>query len=150
MPELAPEVAAIRERFALFGSRLNERQIREFAGVEAKVFGRGGARAVVRATGLAMNTVRRGLAELKQPAVINSSVRVRQPGGGRKKLREKDPTLVAALEALVEPFSCGDPMHPLRRTCKSVRRLANELQAQHHAISPAKVAELLSELGYSL
>lgn len=150
VPELAPEIVAIRRRFELFGSRLNERQIREFAGVEAKVYGRGGARAVARATGLAMNTVRRGLAELAQPPLSDISGRVRQPGGGRKKLRAKDPTLVETLEALVEPFSRGDPMRPLRWTCKSVRRLAKELQARHHAISPAKVAELLSELGYSL
>jgi hypothetical protein len=150
VPELAPEILAIRRRFEIFGGRINERQLRELAGVEAKVFGRGGVRAVAQATGLAINTVRRGLAELAEPPAIDSAARVRKPGGGRKKLREKDAALVGDLEALVEPFSRGDPMRPLRWTCKSVRRLAQELQAQGHAISPAKVAELLAELGYSL
>lgn len=130
--------------------RINERQLREFAGVEAKVFGRGGVRTVARATGLAINTVRRGLADLANPPAPEASVRVRKAGGGRKKLREKDSKLVEALEELVEPFTRGDPMRPLRWTCKSVRRLAGELQGQGHAISPAKVAELLAELGYSL
>lgn len=128
---------------------MNERQIREFAGVEAKVFGRGGLTAVSRATGLAINTVRRGLAELEEPAEGSRS-RIRKSGGGRKKLREKDSGLVAALEQLVEPFTRGDPMLPLRWTCKSVRRLAQELGQQGHPISPAKVAELLAEIGYSL
>ena len=150
MLELGSELSAIKRRFELFGARINERQVREFAGVEAKVFGRGGVRAVARATGLAVNTVRRGLAELEQPCGSDFAARVRKAGGGRKKLREKDPSLVGDLEALVEPFSRGDPMRPLRWTCKSGRRLASELAAQNHVISPAKVAELLSELGYSL
>ena len=144
------EEAAIKQRYELLCGRLNERQIREFAGVEAKVLGRGGVRAVARATGLAINTVRRGLAELSQPPEPSGPSRVRRPGGGRKKLRDKDRGLVEALEALVEPFSRGDPMRPLRWTCKSVRRLAAELGQQGHPVSPAKVAELLAELGYSL
>jgi hypothetical protein len=150
VPELPPELLAIKRRYEMFVGRINERQIREFAGVEAKVYGRGGLRAVARATGLAVNTVRRGLADLASPPLDRDATRVRKAGGGRKKLREKDAGLVEALEALVEPFSRGDPMRPLRWTCKSVRRLASELKAQGHAISPAKVAELLAELGYSL
>ena len=151
MFELSPEQSSIRQRYELLCGRLNERQIREFAGVEAKVFGRGGVRAVSRATGLAVNTVRRGLAELEEPvAASNSGERVRKAGAGRKKLREKDAGLVAALEELVEPFTRGDPVRPLRWTCKSVRRLAEELKGLGHPISPSKVAELLAEIGYSL
>lgn len=149
MIDSSPELLSIRKRYELLSGRLNERQIREFAGVEAKVFGRGGLTAVSRATGLAINTVRRGLAELEEPAEGSRS-RIRKSGGGRKKLRAKDSGLVAALEQLVEPFTRGDPMRPLRWTCKSVRRLAQELGQQGHPISPAKVAELLAEIGYSL
>jgi hypothetical protein len=39
---------------------------------------------------------------------------------GRKPAIIKDPTLVADLEALVEPTTRGDPESPLRWTCKSV------------------------------
>src|SRR6202040_2701903 len=46
-----------------------------------------------------------------------------------------DPTLLADLEALVEPTTRGDPESPLRWTCKSMRRLAQALQAQGHAVS---------------
>ncbi len=134
----------------MLARRLNERQIREFAGVEARVFGRGGQRAVARATGLAINTVRRGLADLDLPPASETDSRVRRSGAGRKKLREKDAGLVETVEELIEPFTRGDPMRPLRWTCKSVRRLADELRTRGHAISPAKVAELLAELGYSL
>jgi len=150
MNSTLPAMAAIRQRFDILSGRMNERQIREFAGVEAKVFGRGGIAVVAKATGLSINTVRRGLADLDEPVSDPSSRRVRRVGGGRKPLREKDPGLVDALEELVEPFTRGDPMRPLRWTCKSVRRLSEELECQGHAISPAKVAELLAEQGYSL
>src|SRR5277367_6973224 len=61
-----------------------------------------------------------------------------------------DPTLVADLEALVEPTTRGDPASPLRWTCKSVRRLAEALQQQGHQVSRTLVAELLNATGYSL
>src|SRR6516162_5227729 len=61
-----------------------------------------------------------------------------------------DPTLVADLEALVEPTTRGDPQSPLRWTCKSVRRLAEALQVQGHQVSRTLVAELLNAAGNSL
>src|SRR6266480_422964 len=61
-----------------------------------------------------------------------------------------DPTLLADLEALVEPTTRGDPESPLRWTCKSVRRLAQALQAQGHEVSRTLVGHLLNEAGYSL
>jgi Rhodopirellula transposase DDE domain len=61
-----------------------------------------------------------------------------------------DPTLLADLEALVEPTTRGDPESPLRWTCRSVRRLAQALQAQGHQVSRTLVAELLNAAGYSL
>ena len=149
MSENAAAMVAIAERYQLLAGRVDERLLRQLAGAEAKVLGRGGVAAVSRATGLAINTVRRGLAELNDPASALEG-RIRKAGGGRKKLRDKNPDLAVALEKLVEPFSRGDPMRPLRWTCKSVRRLAAELLAAGHRISPSKVAELLAELGYSL
>jgi hypothetical protein len=61
-----------------------------------------------------------------------------------------DPTLVRDLEALIEPTTRGDPMSPLRWTCKSTRQLAAALHAQGHAVSYRTVARLLEQLEYSL
>jgi len=57
---------------------------------------------------------------------------------------------MAALERLVEPESRGDPQSPLRWTCKSTRRLAQELTAQGHIVGATTVRQLLKEAGYSL
>ena len=140
---------AVRERFQFLSPWLNERSLRLWAGTEAKVLGWGGVRAVARASGLAINTVRRGFAELAGQAGFQPQ-RIRREGGGRKPLTERQPELRANLERLVSPTPRGDPMRSLLWTCKSVRRLSDELARQGDKISPAKTAELLHDLGYSL
>jgi hypothetical protein len=93
-------------------------------------------------------TIHAALHELDQPTP--PSTRVRRPGGGRKRQRDHDPALLADLEALIEPQTRGDPMSPLRWTCKSTRQLAGALQARGHQVSHQLVARLLHELEYSL
>ena len=133
---------------ALCGA-LNERDRRLHAASEAKVLGRGGIAAVSRATGVARSTIGRGLKDLASPERLANG-RVRRAGGGRKPLTETDPTLLSDLEALVEPDSRGDPMSPLRWTCKSLRALAAELGRLGHKVSHTVVGELLKASGFSL
>ncbi len=76
--------------------------------------------------------------------------RIRRAGGGRKKTRDRDPSLPADLEALVNPDTRGDPMSPLRWTCKSTRQLAAALNQCGHHVSEHLVRDLLHEAGYSL
>src|SRR6266700_2363830 len=64
-------------------------------------------------------------------------------GGGGKAKRDTDPTLLDDLEALVEPLTRGDPMSPLRWTCKSLAKLAATLRQQGHAVSHEIVRQLL-------
>ncbi len=141
------DVEPIRERFSTVAPFLDERGRRLVAAAEAFAAGYGGIAAVATATGMAPSTIGRGLKELAQD---EPSERVRRPGAGRKPAIVKDPTLVADLEALVEPTTRGDPESPLRWTCKSVRRLAEALQQQGHQVSRTLVAELLNATGYSL
>ena len=143
------EPAGIQQRFASLRGALDERSRCLVAAAESLALGRGGISTVARATGLARQVVRRGLAELAGPAV-HPPGRVRPPGGGRKRTVLRDPTLRRDLERLVEPLARGDPESPLRWTCKSVRTLAKELRRQGHPISHRIVAELLHEMGYSL
>ena len=69
---------------------------------------------------------------------------------GENCLTETVPQLREALEALVEPATRGDPMSPLRWTCKSTTQLAAALAAQGRVVSERTVASLLHELDYSL
>src|SRR4029450_1087190 len=100
------------EAFAALLPHLDERQRRLALGAAAWVLGYGGVRRVARVARVAESTVARGARELGgEPAD-----RVRAVGAGRKRLRERDPGLVPALLALVEPDQRGDPESPLRWT----------------------------------
>jgi hypothetical protein len=148
-------IEEIRSRYDALAPAMDERLTRLWAAGEARALGRGGIAAVTTATGILGKRIRYGmrdLAEIKRspPDDTPQGQRVRRPGAGRKRLTETDPTLVPALEALIDPLTRGDPESPLRWTCKSVRKLAKELRAQGHKVSPQKVSELLHDLDYSL
>jgi len=140
---------AVGERYRALAGELDERRRRLWAAAEARSHGRGGIAAVARATGIAENTIRAGLAELECGHALEPG-RVRRRGGGRRPLAETDPTLVSDLERLVDADSRGDPEQPLRWTAKSVRKLADALRALGHRVSHETVARLLRGLGYSL
>ena len=139
----------IGTRFQMLSPFLNERTRRLATAAEAATIGRGGISRVSRATGVSRRAIRSGLAQLRSP-VTSEGDRIRRPGGGRRKAVATDTTLKSDLERLIDPVTRGDPESPLRWTCKSVRKLAEELQGMGHATSRRMVAELLHELGYSL
>lgn len=146
-------VERIRGKFHSLGPVLDERSRRQWAATEARELGYGGISLVARATGLARDTIRLGLRELDHRRGHPDDPparRLRRPGGGRKSVAESDPAMVSALEGLVEPHTRGDPQSPLRWTCKSTRRLADELTARGHPVGYRTVAKLLREAGYSL
>ena len=143
------DASAIRDRFVALAPYLDERGRRSFAAAEARSAGYGGIAAVARATGIAPSTIGRGLAELAGAAELPAN-RKRRAGGGRKALTATDPALLNDLLALVSPSERGDPMSPLRWTCKGLRRLAAELRAMGHKISHTVVGELLKGQKFSL
>ena len=120
-----------------------------WAATEAEALGRGGISAVSRATGIDRNTIAKGLKEIGSPETLTPE-RIRREGGGRKRTSVLDPQLMENLERLIDPQTRGDPESPLRWTCKSVRKLADELKRKGHQVSHKLVAALLHEMGYSL
>ena len=139
----------IREKYQMLAPELNERTLRLFAAAEAKYLGRGGISLVARAIEVSRDRISRGLQDLEAEKKLERD-RIRRPGGGRKKQVEKDPTLRKDLEQLISPYTRGDPESPLRWTCKSVRKLAAELNRKGHQVSHTSVASLLRDMNYSL
>jgi transposase len=145
----ANTIEQIRHKFEALLNDLDERGRRRWAALEAQALGWGGITLVAVATGLSDRTIRTGLRELEHPTSLPVS-RQRRPGGGRKAAHVEQPGLLVALERLVEPLTRGSPTNPLRWTCKSTRRLAQELETQGFAASVSLVRQLLRSLGYSL
>src|SRR4029453_5341378 len=139
----------IREKYAALATHLTERGRRIWAAPEAGSYGGGGIAAVYRASGITDKTIRRGVRELRGGRGKEAG-RIRRVGGGRKRLREQDPTVVQDLERLVEPVTRGDPESPLMWPSKSTYHLGDALQQQGHQISQRSVYNLLRESGYTL
>lgn len=143
----------IAEKYEALRDVMDEQTRRLWAATEARALGYGGVSTVSRAVGLTRPTITAGMRELGDARRLAAAVpkpRVRHAGAGRPRLVDVDSGLRPALEELVEPATRGDPMSPLRWTCKSVRSLAAELTRQGHPASHQSVSELLQALGYSL
>jgi hypothetical protein len=67
-----------------------------------------------------------------------------------KKISKQQAELLGDLEKLVSPLTRGDPESALRWTCKSTRKLRDELKKQGYKVSHPTVGKLLKVLGYSL
>jgi len=138
----------LKEKYRVIGPHLDEKARRLWAATEAKSIGWGGITVIAKIANISPITIRAGLQDIEIGDIpINS---VRRSGGGRKKLTEKMPDLLIALEQLIEPVTRGDPESPLRWTCKSSRNLAAELKKQGMEVTQRTVCTLLSDLEYSL
>ena len=129
---------------------LNEAQARWFVAREVLARGRSGLKIVHEATGISRPTILKGIRELRAKKTLAASERIRQPGGGRKRLEVVDPGWEQALDRIMDENTAGDPMSLLRWTNKSTARIAEELTRQGHPASDETVRRRLRQLGYSL
>jgi hypothetical protein len=144
----------IKQQYGQLKGSLHERSRRLWAASEALVLGRGGIAAVSRATGFAPSTIGKGKRELREVSEgLDLGLKpgmIRKPGAGRKKIEDTDPTIIQALEKLIEPVTRGDPESRLRWTCKSLRNLAESLAKTGHQVCALTVGRLLKDMDYSL
>src|SRR5271157_4129917 len=111
-------VETVRQKYQFLHSIMDERMRRRWAACEALALPHGGITAVAQATGLCRTTIWAGIRELQKHAHLvqedeesdtEPQDHLRQPGGGRHNLVNQDPTLLKALEDLVNPLTRGDP-----------------------------------------
>ena len=140
--------ATLVAKYAAVAPVLDERSRRRWAAAESLAIGYGGDAVVSSATGLARGTIRKGRREISRDEAPTD--RIRRPGGGRPRIQQDQPGIQAALEALVDPLTRGDPTSPLRWTCKSRAKLAAALSEQGWRVSSTTVGRLLHRLGYRL
>ena len=140
--------ATIVAKYVAVAPMLDERTRRRWAAAESVAIGYGGDALVSSATGLARETIRKGRREIAGDQTPTD--RLRAAGAGRPRIQEDQPGILAALEALVDPVTRGDPTSPLRWTCKSRAKLAAALTEQGWRVSSTTVGRLLRRLGYRL
>jgi hypothetical protein len=129
----------------LFLSTLDERQRRLYAGLESQKLGYGGDRQVALISGMSLHTIANGRREFAQ---LLPDARIRRPGAGQPAVEKTDPTILAALEQLLEDATAGNPQSTLKWKRASLRHLRDALLPEHVASAPT-VRRLLRDLGYS-
>jgi hypothetical protein len=156
-PKQGPRMSTqsqIRLKFELLGRNLDERQRRLWAAAEAQAIGYGGISRVAAATGISRKTFCTGIRELQaqEPSTSGAECvwRTRRPGGGAKRITEKDPAIGFVLEELLADEVAGDPMGEQRWVRSSLRHLAASLAARGHPASTSTVAHMLKDMGFSL
>jgi transposase len=134
------------EKYERLRELLNEKQWRHYLALEAQE--RGSVAHVAHEAGVSQNSIRRGLRELEAGKCYTPGDRQREEGGGRKHAVEKDASLLADLESLLEPK--GDPMSLLKWTTKSAAHLQEALERMGHQVGETTIRRILHTLGYSL
>src|ERR1035437_539029 len=94
---------------------LNEYQSRLFVADKALDQGRGGISRLSELTGMSRMTITKAVAELNsgKKLAITGRGRIREAGGGRKRVEDADPALQVQLGKILEETSAGDPIGAL-------------------------------------
>ena len=142
-------ISQIQQRHKIIRSHLSEIGKRLWAAA-SEAIGRGGDTIVSDATGISRVTISKAKKEIEEGKAAIESIRIRESGGGRKRLIDSYPYIIKELDIMIDPFTRGDPESPLRWTCKSTYSLADALQAKGYKISQKTVYTLLQEMGYSM
>jgi hypothetical protein len=130
---------------------LDEAQKRWLVGREALLLGHGGVKRMCEVSGLSKPTVIKGVKELRSKQALRpEGGRIRQVGGGRKTLEERDPQITQLLRRIMEETTAGDPMSLLRWTSKSTYQIRDELRRWGHPLSEDTVQRRLKEMDYTL
>ena len=144
------EVELVKQKLKYLSS-LNEVDSRNYLGLWAIEEGWGGISKINKITGRAMDTIRKGIREIKSEENIKNKIgRLRKKGGGRKKIADKNPEIRKEIEYILEENTAGDPMGKLKWTNKSTYTIADELRIKNKNISEDSVGRIIKQLGYSL
>ena len=129
---------------------LDEHQYRCYLGKTALSLGRGGQATVTRLSGASVNTVRKGMTEVKSAGERSATKQIRKAGGGRKAASVKYPNLHEAIERIIDGKTYGDPEKVIHWTTKSLMSIASALKEQYGIeVSHTVVAGELTKMGYS-
>ena len=124
-------------------SALNEADARHYVALWALELGWGGISEVHKLTGKAIDTIRKGIAEIHAGRAAKEGGRIRRPGAGRKRIADKNPDVIKQLDKLLDHATAGNPMNHLKWACKSTYSIAAELERNQYSVSYKTVGRLL-------
>ena len=135
-----------KDKYQYMGKSLNEKQWRQYLGTEA--LERDNISLVARNSGVAINTIKKGIREIRSGDHYIPGGRIRAIGAGQKKIIDTDKTFKSDLEDIIEPK--GDPMSPIRWTTRSLEHIVLALKERGHSMQKSALHRLLTKEGFSM
>jgi hypothetical protein len=136
------------EQMKQFYRHLSEKEKRRYAALEAEKLGHGGQTYICRLLGCSPTTLRVGRAEL-QKGLETPDQRVRRPGGGRKKIREKIAGIDEQFLEIMEENTAGSPMNEdVKWTNLGQKGISQKFEDKGLKVSPYVVKQLLKKHKY--
>lgn len=134
-------------------NRLNEKNRRLYAGIEALKVGHGGISYIAKIVGCSRKTVARGIIELLALSdTANSSTveRTRLPGGGRKSYYETHANIDEQFLNVIKNYTAGDPTNEhIKWTNLTQQEIADKLYDHYHLrVSRTVIRRLLQKHNY--
>ncbi len=126
---------------------LNERDRRLFLAEIAVQAGFGAITILSQRTGVAISTIRRGIAELSSQEAPDDG-HIRYSGAGRRSVEEIYPDIKSSVQEILDDETYGSPEGGRWTSC-SLRNISKALSEKGIFIEKSTVQRLVKELGYS-
>jgi len=149
--KISPYSDEIEEYIRGIYKQLSENERRKYAAVEALKIPKGGQSYIARVVGCSRNTIRRGIAELKnsKKELEELGGRIRRKGAGRKSSIEQIENIDEVFIKVIEDYTAGDPMNGnIRWTNLSLKKIAERMADAGIRISVTVVRKLLKKHGF--
>ncbi len=127
---------------------LNERDRRLFLAKAAKELGYGAISFLSQRTGVAISTIRHGMAELSSQKEPLDEGHIRSAGAGRKPVEEIYPDIVKTTQEILDDETYGSPEGGKWTSC-SLRNISKALAEKGIVVEKSTVQRIVKELGYS-
>jgi Rhodopirellula transposase DDE domain len=145
---MLPYPREIEETMKKFYETLSEKDRRRYAAIEALKLGHGGQKYICEVLSCDPETVKRGREELQNGSNIPKE-RIREKGGGDKKIIEKIENIDEVFLEIIKDNTAGSPMdEAIKWTNLGQRDISKAFQEKGYKVSEHVVKQLLKKHHY--
>jgi hypothetical protein len=138
----------VEQKMRSFFNTLNEKNRRQYAGIEAIKLGHGGQKYISGVLGCHPQTVKAGIDEIVNGTEIPEES-IRKPGGGRKKIIEMEDNIDEVFFEILNRHTAGSPIDAeIKWTNLSLKEISEAFESKGMNISPHVVKQLLKKHGF--
>ena len=138
----------IEQKMRAFFESLDEKDRRQYAGIEAIKLGHGGQKYISSVLGCSPHTIMVGTIEINNDTETPED-RIRRPGGGRKKIIDMEENIDEVFFEILKDHTAGSPMdEEIKWTNLNLKEISKAFESKGMNITPYVVKQLLKKHGF--